>query len=258
LPPTVTRRSVLGGLPVATTTVLLSAIPANETRGQSMANSDLQPFHINVPAEVLSGIQDRLGSAHFPPTSGGAGWRYGVDAEWFRRLVDYWRAGYDWRKAEAELNLVPQFRVKIDGKDIHFARVAPADAARVRWPILLLHGWPYSFGTMLPLAAELAIRGFESIVPSLPGYGFSPAPDEQVRGLRFIAGRINRLMTDVLGYDQYLIHGGDHGAVVADWLAIDAQSLYCAVSKVSFRRWGRPARGRNGAIKRLRPTALLV
>jgi hypothetical protein len=35
-----------------------------------------------------------------------------------------------------------------------------------------------------------------------------------------------------------------------------AQSLYCAVSKASFRRWGRPARGRNGAIRRLRPTAL--
>src|SRR5215813_6678072 len=35
-----------------------------------------------------------------------------------------------------------------------------------------------------------------------------------------------------------------------------AQSLYCAVSKTSFRRWNRPARGRNGAIKRLRPTAL--
>src|SRR5262245_38965522 len=35
-----------------------------------------------------------------------------------------------------------------------------------------------------------------------------------------------------------------------------AQSLYCALSEASFRRWGRPARGRNGAIKRLRPAAL--
>ena len=34
-----------------------------------------------------------------------------------------------------------------------------------------------------------------------------------------------------------------------------AQSLYCAVSKASFRRWGWPASARNGAIKRLRPTA---
>src|SRR5262249_39429184 len=34
-----------------------------------------------------------------------------------------------------------------------------------------------------------------------------------------------------------------------------AQSLYCAVSKASFPQLGRPARGRNGAIKRLRPTA---
>src|SRR5262245_31101326 len=36
-----------------------------------------------------------------------------------------------------------------------------------------------------------------------------------------------------------------------------AQSLYCAVSKSSFLRWDRPACGRNGAIKRLRPTAVI-
>src|SRR5438876_1153544 len=36
-----------------------------------------------------------------------------------------------------------------------------------------------------------------------------------------------------------------------------AQSLYCALSKTSFLPMGRPAHHRNGAIKRLRPTALL-
>jgi pimeloyl-ACP methyl ester carboxylesterase len=214
---------------------------ANATQGRSMANSELQPFRIKVPDEVLKRIQDRVASAHFPPTSAGAGWRYGVDAEWFRRLVDYWREGYDWRKVEAELNLVPQFTAKIDGKDIHFARVEPAAAAtRRRWPILLLHGWPCSFATMLPLAAELAAQGFESIVPSLPGYGFSPAPDDQVRGLRFIASRINRLMTDSLGYDQYLIQAGDHGAVVADWIAIDTPDRVAGIhaNMIAFRHAG--------------------
>jgi pimeloyl-ACP methyl ester carboxylesterase len=205
-----------------------------------MANSELQPFRIKVPAEVLNRIQDRVASAHFPPTSAGAGWRYGVDAEWFRRLVDYWREGYEWREAEADLNLVPQFTAKIDEKDVHFAHVAPAANTPMRWPILLLHGWPYSFGTMLPLAAELAALGFESIVPSLPGCGFSPAPDEHVRGLRFIASRINRLMTDVLGHDQYLIHGGDHGAVVADWLAIDTPDRVAGIhaNMIAFRHAG--------------------
>jgi len=28
-------------------------------------------------------------------------------------------------------------------------------------------------------------------------------------------------MTEVLGHERYLIHGGDHGAVIAAWLAID-------------------------------------
>src|SRR3954470_17601209 len=94
LPPRVTRRSVLATLPAAT--ALLSAIPAKATQGRSMANSEPRPFRINVPAERLDRIQGRLASAHFPSTSAGAGWRYGVDAEWFRHLVDYWREGYDW------------------------------------------------------------------------------------------------------------------------------------------------------------------
>jgi pimeloyl-ACP methyl ester carboxylesterase len=86
---------------------------------------------------------------------------------------------------------------------------------------VLLHGWPYSFATMLPLAERLTSAGFEVVVPSLPGYVFSQPPDDQVRGLRFISHRIDLLMTEVLGHGRYLLHGGDHGAVIADWLSID-------------------------------------
>jgi hypothetical protein len=32
------------------------------------------------------------------------------------------------------------------------------------------------------------------------------------------ATRLGRLMSEVLEHERYLIHGGDHGAVVADWL----------------------------------------
>jgi len=40
-----------------------------------------------------------------------------------QELVGYWRTSYDWRKAEAKLNALPQFMSKIDGLDIHFIHV---------------------------------------------------------------------------------------------------------------------------------------
>jgi microsomal epoxide hydrolase len=74
---------------------------------------------------------------------------------------------------------------------------------------------------MLPLGDRLAKAGFEVIVPSLPGTAYSEAPADAVRGLREVARRIGLLMTGTLGHEKYILHGGDHGAVVGDWLTID-------------------------------------
>lgn len=78
------------------------------------------------------------------------------------------------------------------------------------------------------------------IVPSLPGYALSQAPDDEVRGLRFISRRIGRLMTDALGHQRYLLHGGDHGAVVADWLALDTPQHVLGIhaNMIAFRHAG--------------------
>ena len=39
-----------------------------------------------------------------------------------QKLARYWTE-YDWRKCEAKLNALPQFRTEIDGLDIHFIHV---------------------------------------------------------------------------------------------------------------------------------------
>src|SRR3712207_8200780 len=39
------------------------------------------------------------------------------------RSVRHWGTDYDWRKAEAKLNALPQFMTEIDGLDIHFIHV---------------------------------------------------------------------------------------------------------------------------------------
>jgi len=180
------------------------------------------PFRIETDPALVARLLDRVRTAHFPKLSSGAGWKYGVDEAWFADLVRYWGSTYKWDEAERRLNRYAQYRAEIDGRQLHFVRLEPSSGATARrWPALLLHGWPYTFATMLPLGERLSQAGFEVIVPSLPGTAFSEAPSGEVRGLREVARRIGLLMTRTLGHEKYVLHGGDHGAVVGDWLTID-------------------------------------
>jgi pimeloyl-ACP methyl ester carboxylesterase len=236
-----TRRAVLRSASLTAVGSLVAGTLGRPVLAQSLAAAREipEPFKIRVPEAVLGRIEQRVKTAHWPKLSQGAGWRYGVDADWFAKLVSYWRDTYDWRSAEASLNRTPQYLVNIGGRNLHYARLAPAGGHSAH-PPLLLHGWPYTFAAMLPLAEKLAGNGYEVIVPSLPGFAFSEAPDDQIRGLRFISRRIDRLMTDVLGHRRYVIHGGDFGAVVADWIAIDTPDHVAGIHAhmIAFRHAG--------------------
>jgi hypothetical protein len=55
-----------------------------------------------------------------------ASFSQGVQLAKLQPLVRYWGTDYDWRKAEAKLNALPQFVTMIDGLDIQsstYARV---------------------------------------------------------------------------------------------------------------------------------------
>src|SRR3982750_847108 len=100
-----------------------------------------------------------------------------------QELVRYWGDGYDWRKAEASLNALPQFMTTIDGVDIHFIHVRSRHKNAL--PVILTHGWPGSVVELLnivgPLTDPTAHGGrpedsFYVVIPSMPGYGFSQKP----------------------------------------------------------------------------------
>jgi hypothetical protein len=55
-------------------------------------------------------------------------------------LVRYWQTEYDWRKAEAKLNALPQFVTTIDGLDIHFIHVRSKHENAL--PVIVMHGCP--------------------------------------------------------------------------------------------------------------------
>jgi hypothetical protein len=104
-----------------------------------------------------------------------------------QELIDYWRRDYDWRKAEAAINAYEHYRVEVEGVPIHFIRKAGFGPKPT--PLILTHGWPWTFWHWSKVVDPLADPGadggdpaeaFDVIVPSVPGFGFS-APCRTIR-----------------------------------------------------------------------------
>ena len=101
-------------------------------------------------------------------------------------------------------------------------------------PLLFLHGWPGSFmevgsildGLLNP--PDASSPAFHVVAPSIPGIGFSPAPQKPGFALREAANVFNALMQQ-LNYTQYVVQGGDFGGSILRLLAGDYPS-----SVVSF------------------------
>jgi len=195
----------------------------------------LEPFQIDVPPVALDDLAERLHRARLPGAPAAAGWSYGIDPAYLQRLLDYWRAEYDWRAVEARLNRLPQFTVSIGGHRIHlvYERGSGADPL----PLVLTHGWPGSFvefeAVIGPLAHPERFGGrvedaFDVIVPSLPGYGWSDPPAAPI-STRDIARLWDELMTAALGYPRYAAQGGDWGSLVTSWLGVDAAARVEAI-----------------------------
>ncbi|WP_433345188.1 epoxide hydrolase family protein [Microtetraspora malaysiensis] len=186
----------------------------------------LEPAPIHVPDEVLADLRRRLELTRLPDDTGNDDWRYGVNAAYLRELVDYWRDGYDWRAAEAEINAHEHYHVEVDGVPVHFMRkpgVGPAPT-----PLILTHGWPWTFWHWSKVIGPLADPGayggdpaeaFDVIVPSFPGFGFStPLPNNPDMNFWKVADLWHTLMTRILGCDTYGAAGCDVGALVTGQL----------------------------------------
>jgi pimeloyl-ACP methyl ester carboxylesterase len=82
-----------------------------------------------------------------------------------QELVRYWGTDYDWRKAEAKLNALPQFVTNIDGLDIQFIHVRSRHPNAM--PLIMTHGWPGSPLELLKVIGPLtswAERNFHKLI----------------------------------------------------------------------------------------------
>ena len=145
----------------------------------------IQPFQVEFPDDRLADLRSRIAETRWPGKELVGDPSQGVQIAMLQELARYWQTDYDWRKVEAKLNALPQFKTEIDGLDIHFIHVKSAHDDAL--PLIITHGWPGSVIEMLevigPLTDPTAHGGnpedaFDVVIPSIPGYGFSEAPNE--------------------------------------------------------------------------------
>ena len=180
----------------------------------------IRPFKAQVPQAAIDELRQRIAATRWPDRETDPS--QGVPLARLQELVRYWGTDYDWRKAEAKLNALPQFITEIDGVDIHFIHVRSRHKNAL--PVIVTHGWPGSVFEQLKIIGPLtdptahggrAEDAFDVVVPSLPGFGFSARPAGTGWGPDRIARAWAELMKR-LGYTRYVAQGGDWGSPVSN------------------------------------------
>ncbi len=175
------------------------------------------PFLIDIADDVIDDLRSRIRLTRWPDAAPGEPWSQGTDLLYLRGMLDYWANGFDWGAQQRALNLLPQFIADVDGTTVHYVHVRARSGVGI--PLILTHGWPGTFVELLPLVPLLS-GNFDLVIPSLPGYGFSPRPPRTGIDRRHVARLWHRLMQG-LGYERFGAYGTDFGAGVATFLGLD-------------------------------------
>lgn len=183
----------------------------------------IYPFQIQTSDTEIQDLHERIDRTRYTDPLEDAGFQYGFNSIYLKKVVSYWRHQFDWQKQVALLNKYPHFKTKIEGLDIHFIHMRPPHREGQRvLPLMLVHGWPgsfFEFYKILPLLTDAQDGiAFEVICPSIPGYGFSEAPHKQ--GFNSLAAaRVFLKLMDRLGFSQFYLQGGDWGSLITTNMA---------------------------------------
>ena len=190
-------------------------------------SSEVRPFEVKTPESELTDLRRRIAATRWPERETVTDTSQGVPLAVMQTLASYWGTGYDWRKCEAKLNALQQFRTTIDGMDIYFIHARSKHESAL--PVIITHGWPGSPVEQLKVIDPLtnptaygasASDAFHVVIPAIPGYGFSsrPAtawgPDQTARAWTELMKR--------LGYAKFVAQGGDVGAIVTNMMGQQA------------------------------------
>ncbi|CAH1396964.1 unnamed protein product [Nezara viridula] len=196
---------------------------------EKIDDKTIKPFKISFQSSELKELKEKLDKPRsFTPPLEGIGFEYGINTDYLKDILQFWRTKYNWTERETYLNSFPQFTTQIGGLNIHFlhAKVDPVKSkGKQVLPLIVLHGWPGAvreFYNLIPLLTTPQPDSnfvFEVVIPSLPGHTFSQGASKPGLAPAKIAVLFNELMSR-LGHDKYYVHGGDWGSVIGNNMAI--------------------------------------
>ena len=142
-----TRRELLAATAAAG---IISMLPGTLRAG---GGASIRPFSANIPQEELHDLRRRIAATRWSDQETVNDRSQGVQLANLQEVVRYWGTDYDWRRAEAKLNALPQFMTTIDDVDIHFIHVRSDHPNAM--PLIMTHGWPGSVFELLKTVGPL-------------------------------------------------------------------------------------------------------
>lgn len=185
------------------------------------------PYTLDLDTEMLADLKRRVQSARFPAQQTGLDWQTGTPLAYMRRLQKYWLEEFDWGKWVDRINAFEQRMIDVGGERVHV--IVERGSGSNPLPLVMSHGWPGSFIEFLdiidPLAHPERYGGriedaFTVIIPSLPGYGLSPAPTRPLAASD-MAALWSSLMVDCFKVEHFVAYGSDWGSIVTAAMAFD-------------------------------------
>ena len=70
----------------------------------STEDRSIRPFTVQVPQSALDDLRNRIADTRWPDGETVSDQSQGIQLAKLKQLIEYWGTGYDWRRAEAELN----------------------------------------------------------------------------------------------------------------------------------------------------------
>src|SRR5262245_60437921 len=110
-------KNILASAAIAGTMMLHTDIISAQDK--TLRNGDptttIRQFKVQIPQKDIIDLKKRIKATRWPDKEIVANQSQGVQLETMKKLAKYWATDYDWRKAEAKLNALPQFVTNIDG-----------------------------------------------------------------------------------------------------------------------------------------------
>jgi hypothetical protein len=133
------HRGAAAGLAVGAAGVLADASAAGAAQPAKLADpTGIHPFRVSVPGKQLAALRRHVAATRWPSMELVADRSQGVQLATAQALARFWTTRYDWRRFEAKLNALPQFRTEIDGVDVHFIHVRSRHNGAL--PLIMTHG----------------------------------------------------------------------------------------------------------------------